>query len=72
MKCKLIEHENMFEVAFEPETMEEAATLVRFGMNHTRELLRGGTAVYSDKTFHAYVQIGKAKRSAAQVSRGKW
>lgn len=67
MKATFIEHEGCFAVGLEAENMAEAALLVRFGMNRTKELSHCGTDVYRDCSVISRVLIGKRKDSNSDV-----
>lgn len=69
MKAKLDEYEGCFSVTLEPETMEEMARLVRFGMNRTSDLRSASVQAYSDGTVYGRITIGKSKRSNSLVPR---
>lgn len=53
-----------------PESIAEAAMLVRFGMNHTSEIRYAGTTAYKDG-FEASIVIGKKQRATSMVAGGK-
>jgi len=72
VKCEVTEYPGFFGVELTPETIEEAAVLIRLGMNATRELRYVGAAARSDKTIDASITIGKAKRGASAIARGKY
>lgn len=69
MKAKLREHPGCFGIDLTAETMEDAALLVRFGMNRTSELRNAGAMVNQDGSFSAYMVIGKRKDADATVQR---
>lgn len=70
MKAKLTEFKGCFVIELVADTMEEAATMVRFGMNQVKELRSSET--YAGKTiFTASVVIGKAKQETCKVPRAR-
>lgn len=72
MKLIINEWDHVFEFDIQPETIAEAALLVRLAMNANKEVLYIGTCAHRDGTFSAGLTLRKAKRTASQVSRGKW
>ena len=71
MKIQFTEHEGCFEISLTAETMQEAAGLVRFGMNRTNEIRSAGADVYKDGTFGSNVVFGKSKKANSNVPRRK-
>lgn len=71
MKAVLNEHGACFEIALEPETMDEAATIVRMGMNGTKDMHSVSASVYADKTVRGYLLFGQRKNSVSDVAPGK-
>ena len=71
MKVTLSDHGTCFEVFLEAETMEEAAAITRFQVNHTKELR--GVYAYTTKSgsFQSSVVIGKVKNPSESIPRGK-
>ena len=53
------------------ETTEEAALLLRFGINRTASLIQADASAYSDNTVRACIVIGKRKRSESTVARAR-
>jgi hypothetical protein len=71
MKVVVNDHGGCFEISLEAETMSEVASLVRMGMNHTRDLRWTGANVFKDgKTFFGII-LGESKRSDSIVPRRK-
>lgn len=72
MKAKLVEYAGCFEIELAAETVEEAATMVRFGwfgMNQIKELRASEVYVTGSGTFTSSVVIGKAKQDGCRVPR---
>ena len=67
MKVTLEDYKAAFTVSLEPETMEEAAQLVRLGMDSTKKILRCETEVYGDDHFHSHITIKKHGRANSTV-----
>ncbi|MGN6555626.1 MAG: hypothetical protein ACTHLW_18110 [Verrucomicrobiota bacterium] len=63
MKAIFLEHEQCFTIEFEAENMQEAALLVRFGMNRTKEIRHASATVTKDGRFDAAIVFGKSKRA---------
>jgi len=70
MKAKLIEHGACFEIVLEPETTQEQAAIIRFGMNSTKDLRSLSANVYQDLTVSGYVILGKRKQATSAVAPG--
>jgi len=71
MKVAFVEHEGCFAVDLEAETKEEAAQLVRFGMNRTDELRVCRTYVNAQGDFTSAIIFAKNKRSDSTIPRRK-
>ena len=71
MKFTLEEYEGCFSLNMQAETMAEAATLVRFGMNTTKELRSCSASAHKDGTFTAYVVVAKHRRACESVPKRK-
>ena len=71
MKVTFSEFDDTFHMDFEPETLEEAATLVRFGMNATKNIENLSTVAMT-KALSANLVISKSKRTSVVVAKGKW
>lgn len=67
MKVLMHEEDDRFAFELEPETIAEAALLVRFGMNATKELKMVDTTAYRDGTFQTWICIGRKKQSNGSV-----
>ena len=67
MKINLNEYGGSFDLEIEAETKEDAAALVRLGMNHLQELRTCMTYVYSTGAIVASVVIGKSKKPTTIV-----
>lgn len=66
MRVELHEYDGCFEISLVAETVEEAAQLVRMGMNTTKELRYQRTYAYQSG-ISADVVLGKSKRADASV-----
>lgn len=71
MKAEALEFDGCFSIRLIAETMEEAAVLVRMGMNRTDEIRTAETSVNSESKFETCVVFGKSKRSNSYVPRRK-
>lgn len=71
MKVTLIENDGCFAINLVAENMEEAAKLVRFGMNRTDEIRSASTSVYGAGGFESHLVFGKHKRSDSSVPKRK-
>ena len=67
MKVKMHDNDDRFSFELEPETIAEAAMLVRFGLNATKELKNTDTTAYRDGTFQTWIAIGQKKQSCGSV-----
>ena len=67
MKVEFSEHDGCFSIELMAETMEEAAKLVRFGMNRKAEVQHCTTNVNSSGSFEAGIVFGKSKRANNDV-----
>lgn len=67
MKINFLECDGCFAFDLVAENMEEAARLVRFGMNRTQDLRHAETNVSREGEFTASVVIGKAKSANSNV-----
>lgn len=67
MKVEFNAHDECFTIDLSPETVADAAALVRFGINATKELIDVSTIAYRDGTFTSFVQIGKRKNDTGRV-----
>lgn len=70
MKTKLTEFDGCFEIQIEAENMDEAAALVRFGMNRT-QIRTCDASVFKGGDFKASVVFGKRKRGYCTVPKRK-
>ena len=62
MKANLIEYDRVFLIELAAENMSEAATIARFGINATKELMHKRANVYKEGQFTAIISIGKRKQ----------
>ena len=64
-------HETDRDFGFEltPETVAEAALLVRFSLGATKDLLHKGTTAYRDGTFATWISIGRRKDASGEIAR---
>lgn len=67
MKIEVNEESECFGFDLKPENVEEAALLVRFGLNATKELRCVDTTAYRDGTFTTWIVIGKKKNDSGSV-----
>ncbi len=67
MKVQFIETDGCFSIDLTAETMQEAAALVRFGMNRTDEIRHGSTIASREGEFSTAVVFGKNKRANNDV-----
>jgi hypothetical protein len=67
VKVVLYECERSFGMEFTPETMQDAALLVRFALNATKDVRGIDTVASSDGVFTGYVVLGKRKNSDGSV-----
>lgn len=66
MKITIDENHDNFMIRTEAETIQEAALLVRMGINSTKELRYSTAYATNDSVFHTLV-IGKAKNANCEV-----
>jgi hypothetical protein len=71
MKLIFKEFDHDFYLNFVAEDMQEAALLVRFGMNATKELRHTSTSVESSGHFSANISIGKRKNASGYINKNK-
>lgn len=71
MKAVFEEHDGCFAIHLTAESMEEAAVLVRFGMNRTDSINSCSTMVAKTGEFGTSVVLGKSKRADAYVPKRK-
>ncbi len=71
MKITFTEYDGCFCFDLEAETMADAATLTRFGMNHKAEIRAAATNVLKDGKFEAGVVIPKHKHANSDVPKRK-
>jgi len=71
MKATFGEHDGCFAIDLVAETKEEAAKLVRFGMNRTDEIRHCSARVTAQGEFSAVIVFGKSKRANSEVPRRK-
>lgn len=64
MKLNINEYESFF-IELEAESTEEAALLVRMGMNATQKIRV--TAFASDKSINAQISIGNSKKRSGLI-----
>lgn len=72
MKLTITEYNDDFTFDLTPETMAEAALLVRLGMNAIKTVKYVSTNANQDGAIYGSVAIAKSKRPVSQVGRGKW
>jgi hypothetical protein len=69
MKATLVEEAGCFGINFLPETMADAALLVRFGTNATNEIRSLATCANGDGTFNTFIVFGKHRKANFAVPR---
>lgn len=69
MKVLVSEHDGCFGVDLTAETMQEAATLVRMGMNRTEEVHHAAASAGKGGEFGFCLVFGKAKMATEYVPR---
>ncbi|HSI08810.1 MAG TPA: hypothetical protein VK985_09465 [Rariglobus sp.] len=67
MRIEILETDHCFTIEVHAETMAEAATLTRIGMNTTKNEARLTTYVDREGSFSSFVALKKGKRAAAEV-----
>lgn len=67
MKFTLLEHDGCFGFEIEPESIADAALLVRFALNATKEVRGIDTTAYSNGTFKTYLVLGKRKKANGEI-----
>jgi hypothetical protein len=67
MKASIYEHGGCFELYLAADTMEEAAKIVRFGVNHTKEIRHCSSSVTPNGTFVISAVFGKLKLSQSNI-----
>lgn len=71
MKITLKEWEGCFGFDLEAESMQDAALLVRMGMNATKEIRHISATANQDGTFHGSLVLGKHKSANNDIPRRK-
>lgn len=71
MKFNLIENDGCFCINMTAETMEDAAKLVRFGMNATKQLNSQGASADKDGSFSGWAIFAKNRRASNYIPRRK-
>ena len=69
MKLKFAELEGCFSIDLDAETLEDAAFLVRFGINATSELRCATSYVDQNGSFGSAIVIGKRKQPTNEVQK---
>lgn len=69
MIIQMHETDTDFGFNIEPETLADAALLVRFALGATKELRVKETTAYRDGTFATWVSIGRRKEASGSVAR---
>jgi hypothetical protein len=69
MIIQLKEHEGCFAFELTPETTQDAALIVRLGINATKEVRHLSAAVNSDGTFGGTLVLGKHKAANNHIPR---
>lgn len=71
MIITFVEHDGCFGIDLQAETLQEAAQLVRLGMNRKAEIQHCSSSVFKDGAFYASVVFGKHKRASEVVPKRK-
>lgn len=71
MKAGIKEYLGCFDINLEAESMEEAAAITRFGMNHIRDIRHIGTTVSEGGKFYFNITVGKHYRACSSVPKRK-
>lgn len=72
MKVVLKEYDGYFLIDLLPETIADAALLMRFGMNSTSDASSISTYASANRKIETSVSFRKRKRVASKVAAGKW
>ena len=67
MKANLIEYDRVFLIELAAENMSEAATIARFGINATKELMHKRARVHKEGQFTAIISIGRRKQPDNEI-----
>jgi len=67
MKIELYEFDDCFDISLEAETVEEAARIIRMGMNSKKDLNYVIASAFDDQTIFGSISIGKRKRGHSEV-----
>jgi hypothetical protein len=71
MKATVDEFDECFSIELTAETINEAASLTRMGMNATKELTYFCTDVFKDGSFISTIELGKNKRAETIIIKRK-
>lgn len=71
MKVTFIEYDACFGVDLTAETKEEAAMLVRYGINRKKEIRCSGVRVTAKGDVSCYINIGKTRKPTDYVPKQK-
>ena len=71
MKIEFAENDGCFHFSMRAENMADAALLVRFGMNATKEIRHLSASVNADGTFMGGLVLGKHAKADNYVPRRK-
>lgn len=71
MKITFTENDGCFAINLVAENMQEAAQLVRFGMNRTDEIRSAATRAYESGRFDSHLVFGKHKHASCNVPKRK-
>lgn len=67
VKVTLMEHKECFSIVMDPESVKDAAVLVRLKMNGTKEIRGLYAECYGDGSISGSVVIGKRKQNIFSV-----
>lgn len=69
MKIEAAEHQNCFLFTLTAESIEDAALLVRFGLNRTKELKYASAQASEEGKFTGDICFGKKKNWTSNIER---
>ena len=72
MKVTVQEHSACFGIELTPETIAEAALLIRLGINATKDVRSVSATAHADGSIYGSVVIGKRKQSRCAVKAGSY
>jgi hypothetical protein len=67
MKVVFQEFGQFFHISFEPESMEDQNTLIRFGLNATKEQVYMDSSIGPKSNVSSWIDISKRKRPITSI-----